>query len=106
MLLCCSTAPLFGQRALCNTSTSEQLTPSGLRIIELVEGDGASPEHGQTVQVHYTGWLENGNKFDSSRDRGEPIAFPVGTGRVIQGWDEGILSMKASAPPSAPLILC
>jgi peptidylprolyl isomerase len=57
-------------------------------------GDGASPQVGQNVSVHYTGWLTNGTKFDSSRDRGQPIAFPLGQGRVIQGWDEGIASMK------------
>lgn len=69
-------------------------TPSGLKYIDLVEGKGASPKPGQTVIVHYTGWLENGTKFDSSVDRGEPIAFPIGLRRVIKGWDEGLMSMK------------
>ena len=57
-------------------------------------GDGASPRAGQNVSVHYTGWLTDGTKFDSSRDRGQPIAFPLGQRRVIAGWDEGIASMK------------
>ncbi|HKD18890.1 MAG TPA: FKBP-type peptidyl-prolyl cis-trans isomerase [Thermoanaerobaculia bacterium] len=73
-------------------------TPSGLEYQDIKVGDGASPQKGQTVSVHYTGWLwENGakgKKFDSSIDRGQPITFPVGTGRVIKGWDEGLMTMK------------
>ena len=57
-------------------------------------GKGASPKSGQTVVVHYTGWLTNGTKFDSSKDRGEPFKFAIGQGRVIKGWDEGVASMK------------
>ena len=68
-------------------------TASGLKYIVIEEGTGPSPERGQVVQVHYTGWLTSGQKFDSSRDRGEPIAFPLGQGRVIPGWDEGIDSL-------------
>lgn len=67
--------------------------PSGLQYYDIQEGTGATPKEGQTVMVDYTGWLENGEKFDSSLDRAEPIAFPVGTGRVIKGWDEGVGSM-------------
>jgi FKBP-type peptidyl-prolyl cis-trans isomerase len=74
--------------------SKECSTPTGLKYIDLVEGKGASPKPGQTVMVHYTGWLENGTKFDSSVDRGEPIAFPIGLRRVIKGWDEGLMSMK------------
>jgi FKBP-type peptidyl-prolyl cis-trans isomerase len=74
--------------------TKECSTPSGLKYIDLVEGKGISPKPGQTVIVHYTGWLENGTKFDSSVDRGQPIPFPIGVGRVIKGWDEGLMSMK------------
>jgi FKBP-type peptidyl-prolyl cis-trans isomerase FkpA len=69
-------------------------TPSGLRYVDLVAGAGASPAAGDRVEVHYTGWLENGTKFDSSLDRKEPFVFPLGLGRVIKGWDEGVASMK------------
>ncbi len=71
-----------------------QTTPSGLRYIDEVVGDGPAMQAGKTVAVHYTGWLTNGNKFDSSRDRGEPYSFPLGGGRVIKGWDEGVQGMK------------
>jgi len=69
-------------------------TPSGLKYIEIVEGEGAMPETGQTVVVHYTGTLEDGSKFDSSRDRNRPFSFKIGIGQVIKGWDEGVGSMK------------
>lgn len=73
-------------------------TPSGLMIIDTVVGTGAAPAKGQTCIVHYTGWLYKdglkGDKFDSSVDRGEPFQFPVGKGRVIRGWDEGVASMN------------
>jgi peptidylprolyl isomerase len=76
-------------------------TPSGLKYVEVQEGSGATPKKGQTVVVHYTGWLysdsapENkGDKFDSSRDRGQPFQFRVDVGQVIKGWDEGVGSMK------------
>ena len=69
-------------------------TDSGLKYVDIVEGTGATPQKGQTVSVHYTGTLENGTKFDSSRDRGQPFQFPLGAGRVIKGWDEGIATMK------------
>ena len=73
-------------------------TSSGLQMIDTQAGTGASPKQGQTAVVHYTGYLnDNGNKgkkFDSSVDRGQPFEFPVGAGRVIKGWDEGVASMK------------
>jgi len=69
-------------------------TPSGLKYIDLVPGTGATHKTGQTVIVHYTGTLEDGTKFDSSRDRNEPFSFPLGQGRVIKGWDEGISDMR------------
>lgn len=69
-------------------------TDSGLQYVDIVEGVGATPNTGDTVVVHYTGTLENGNKFDSSRDRGQPFSFKVGVGQVIKGWDEGVGSMK------------
>jgi len=69
-------------------------TATGLGYVDLVEGTGARPKTGDTVSVHYTGWLKSGQKFDSSVDRGTPFEFPVGKGRVIKGWDEGVISMK------------
>jgi peptidylprolyl isomerase len=69
-------------------------TPSGLKYVDLQEGDGATPNTGQTVVVHYTGTLEDGTKFDSSRDRNRPFSFKLGVGQVIKGWDEGVGSMK------------
>ena len=69
-------------------------TPSGLKYVDLVEGTGASPQKGQTVTVHYTGTLEDGTKFDSSRDRKQPFQFKIGVGQVIKGWDEGVGTMK------------
>ncbi|WP_138501925.1 FKBP-type peptidyl-prolyl cis-trans isomerase [Nostoc sp. PA-18-2419] len=69
-------------------------TPSGLKYVELKEGTGATPERGQTVEVHYIGTLEDGTKFDSSRDRGQPFKFKIGVGQVIKGWDEGLSTMK------------
>jgi peptidylprolyl isomerase len=68
-------------------------TPSGLKVEILQVGKGQLPQKGQTVTVHYTGTLADGKKFDSSRDRGEPIRFPLGAGQVIQGWDEGLALM-------------
>lgn len=72
----------------------EVTTSSGLQYIDLKVGTGATAKAGQTVTVHYTGWLENGKKFDSSVDRGQPFSFPLGAGRVIKGWDEGVQGMK------------
>jgi peptidylprolyl isomerase len=69
-------------------------TTSGLEYVEIAEGTGARPKQGDTVSVHYTGWLKSGQKFDSSVDRGEPFAFPLGKGRVIKSWDEGVGTMK------------
>lgn len=69
-------------------------TASGLIIEELVTGDGAEAATGQEVTVHYTGWLTDGKKFDSSKDRDDPFVFPLGGGRVIRGWDEGVQGMK------------
>ncbi len=74
-------------------------TKSGLRYIDHVVGKGDEAVAGKMVEVHYTGWLRNkdgskGNKFDSSKDRGQPFSFPLGGGRVIKGWDEGVAGMK------------
>jgi peptidylprolyl isomerase len=67
-----------------------ETTESGLQINVIDQGDGATPQAGELVSVHYTGWLTDGTKFDSSLDRGQPISFPLGQGGVIPGWDEGI----------------
>jgi len=69
-------------------------TASGLKYVELKQGNGATPKTGQTVEVHYTGTLEDGTKFDSSRDRNSPFKFKIGVGQVIKGWDEGVGTMK------------
>ena len=71
----------------------ERVTPSGLRITDITVGDGPEAKAGQTVVVNYRGTLENGKEFDSSYGRG-PFSFPLGAGRVIQGWDEGVAGMQ------------
>ena len=73
---------------------TEKMTDSGLKYEEVVSGDGAVAEAGQTVTVHYTGWLTDGTKFDSSVDRNQPFQFLLGRGQVIKGWDEGVQGMK------------
>jgi peptidylprolyl isomerase len=70
------------------------VTTSGLEYEDIQEGTGASPATGQTAVVHYVGTLTNGKKFDSSRDRGQPFSFRIGLKQVIQGWDEGVATMK------------
>jgi peptidylprolyl isomerase len=79
-----------------NESKSAEMvkTSSGLAYVDLTEGSGPQPTAGKQVKVHYTGWLENGTKFDSSLDRGEPFVFTIGIGQVVPGWDEGVMSMK------------
>jgi len=73
---------------------SQITTASGLVIEELIVGEGSEARAGQTVSVHYTGWLTDGSKFDSSKDRNEPFDFPLGARRVIAGWDEGVQGMR------------
>lgn len=101
------------------------ITRTGLKFKDLTKGEGARPQTGQTVVVHYTGWLTDGQKFDSSLDRGQPFEFVIGKGNVIKGWDEGVKGMHvggkrrlvipsrlgygesgagASIPPNATLI--
>ncbi len=73
---------------------SEKITDSGLKYEDITEGDGDTAAPGQLVTVHYTGWLTDGNKFDSSKDRNDPFRFKLGAGQVIRGWDEGVAGMK------------
>jgi FKBP-type peptidyl-prolyl cis-trans isomerase len=76
------------------TTEKEDVTPSGLLYIELAHGEGAEARNGMMVAVHYTGYLMDSTKFDSSLDRNDPIRFVLGEGRVIKGWDEGLLGMR------------
>ncbi|MFH2055287.1 MAG: FKBP-type peptidyl-prolyl cis-trans isomerase [bacterium] len=78
----------------CEKEPEMVTTDSGLQYIDLVVGTGETPLKGQVCEVHYTGWLTDSTKFDSSVDRGQPFSFPIGMGRVIKGWDEGVASMK------------
>ena len=91
-------AAAITSRAAAQTAGKPMTTASGLQIIDSKEGTGASPKPGQTCVMHYTGWLyengQKGKKFDSSVDRNEPFDFPIGQGRVIKGWDEGVATMK------------
>jgi FKBP-type peptidyl-prolyl cis-trans isomerase FkpA len=91
-------SPIMDHSAMSQSAAKPVTSSSGLQIIDSKPGTGAAPRTGQTVVVHYTGWLyvngAKGKKFDSSVDRNEPLEFPVGTGRVIRGWDEGVGSMK------------
>jgi peptidylprolyl isomerase len=84
--------------ATAQTAGKTMTTASGLQIIDTVVGTGVSPKTGQTCVMHYTGWLyvngAKGKKFDSSVDRDQPFEFPIGTRRVIGGWDEGVATMK------------
>src|SRR5215212_4144172 len=76
------------------TMANETTTPSGLKYTDVQAGTGATAQPGQKAKVHYTGWLKNGQKFDSSVDRNEPFEFTLGAGMVIKGWDEGVAGMK------------
>lgn len=69
-------------------------TQSGLQYVDLTMGTGKSATQGDMATVHYTGWLDNGKKFDSSLDRNEPFSFRIGSGMVIKGWEEGVRTMK------------
>jgi peptidylprolyl isomerase len=95
------TLPLIGAVliAMSSAASADYVTlPSGLKYVDEVVGTGPEPQAGQSVSVHYTGWLdqagEKGKKFDSSRDRGQPFSFKLGAGQVIQGWDLGVATMK------------
>jgi FKBP-type peptidyl-prolyl cis-trans isomerase FkpA len=86
--------------------TQPVTTPSGLKYEDIETGTGAIARSGQKAKVHYTGWLKNGQKFDSSLDRNDPFEFTLGAGQVIKGWDEGVVGMKVGGkrkltiPPS------
>jgi peptidylprolyl isomerase len=91
----------------CSTSDKNEVTTaSGLKYVDEVVGTGAAPQKGSNVSVHYVGTLTDGKKFDSSRDRNQPLGFKIGVGQVIRGWDEGIMTMKVGGkrkliiPPS------
>ncbi len=96
LILCCGLALTLASTPM-PTHAADLTTPSGLHIIDTQPGTGPEPQAGQTVSVNYTGWLyedgKKGRKFDSSYDRGTPITFPLGEGRVIKGWDEGLATM-------------
>jgi peptidylprolyl isomerase len=77
-----------------DSNENQITTTSGLKYVEIAEGTGDTPVKGQTVSVHYTGTLESGKKFDSSRDRNQAFEFQIGEGQVIKGWDEGLSTMK------------
>ncbi len=82
------------ENTLKKTKEKKVTTVSGLQYVDVIEGTGATPQSGQTVVVHYTGWLTDKTKFDSSVDRNEPFSFVLGQGQVIKGWDEGLSTMK------------
>jgi peptidylprolyl isomerase len=86
--------PMLPDAASAQTETKMNKTASGLSYTDITVGTGATPKPGQTCTVHYTGTLENGKKFDSSRDRNEPFSFTIGRGQVIKGWDEGVSTMQ------------
>lgn len=100
---------LVGVAGISGVSLAEEpkvtTTPSGLQYIDVKKGEGREAHAGETATVHYTGWLTNGTKFDSSKDHGEPFAFRLGAGQVIKGWDEGVEGMhiggirKLTIPP-------
>ncbi|MGH3055421.1 MAG: FKBP-type peptidyl-prolyl cis-trans isomerase [Gaiellaceae bacterium] len=81
-------------KSAADAAAKEISMPSGLKYVDLKVGDGQIAETGMTAQVHYTGWLTDGTKFDSSVDRGQPFSFKLGAGQVIRGWDEGVKGMR------------
>jgi FKBP-type peptidyl-prolyl cis-trans isomerase len=94
LFLFCASVALADNSAPTKPSGKPTVTPSGLKIFELKKGAGPEAKSGATVKVHYTGWLTDGKKFDSSVDRGQPFEFKLGAGMVIKGWDEGVAGMK------------
>lgn len=95
LLLCLSSGSVAADnKETKNMADQTVTTESGLKYVDMVVGTGRQPEVGDTASVHYTGWLADGKKFDSSVDRKEPFSFRVGAGQVIKGWDEGVMGMK------------
>ena len=98
MIAMCAALIIFAPMNAHAQTSRPMTTASGLQITDIQIGTGATPRTGQTATVHYTGWLyekgAKGKKFDSSVDRGQPFDFPIGQGRVIAGWDEGVATMK------------
>jgi len=94
LLAGCSAIPGLNEAGASPKGAAMTTTSSGLQYEDLTAGNGASPQQGRSVQVHYTGWLADGKKFDSSKDRGQPFSFTLGKGEVIKGWDEGVAGMK------------
>ena len=95
LLLCLSSGSVAADnKETKNMADQTVTTESGLEYVDMVVGTGRQPEVGDTASVHYTGWLADGKKFDSSVDRKEPFSFRVGAGQVIKGWDEGVMGMK------------
>ena len=87
----------FLAAALCAAGCAKKnigVTETGMKYEIIKEGTGPSPKRGDSVTVHYTGWLEDGTKFDSSVDRNQPFTFKLGVGQVIQGWDDGVATMR------------
>jgi FKBP-type peptidyl-prolyl cis-trans isomerase FkpA len=91
LVLIGAVAPVVAEGA---SGPQQVTTASGLKYEDLKVGTGDTADAGKIVSVHYTGWLTSGTKFDSSKDRGQPFEFPLGGGRVIKGWDEGVRGMK------------
>jgi len=95
VVLCTSQLACSGAPPLTEKEEKDAIkTKSGLKYLDLKKGDGAEAKKGAKVFVHYTGWLTNGKKFDSSLDSGKPFDFELGAGDVIKGWDEGVAGMK------------
>ena len=89
-----SAAPAPAAAAAPSSGGQEITMPNGLKYVDMVVGSGAVAESGKRVTVHYTGWLTDNTKFDSSVDRGQPYTITLGAGEVIRGWDEGIKGMR------------
>ena len=95
LLLCLSSGSIAADnKETKNMAEQTVTTDSGLKYLDMTVGTGRLAELGDTASVHYTGWLADGKKFDSSVDRKEPFSFRLGAGQVIKGWDEGVMGMK------------